>query len=70
MLFAAGSGTRREPRVGSCSRVLSEDVEYCIGLRRTAQYPVGRVPGGVDGAVDELVLQCSEERLGHGISVS
>jgi len=45
MLCAAGSSTRRGPDVGSCSRVLSEDVGYCIGLRCIAQYPVGRVRG-------------------------
>ena len=29
--------------------------------------PPGVFPGGVDGAVNELVLQRGEERLGHGV---
>ena len=41
----AGSGTRRRPLVGSGSRVLSGDVEYCSGIRCIGQRLFGRVRG-------------------------
>jgi hypothetical protein len=45
MLRAVGSGTRRRPRWGSCSRVPSGDVAHYNGIRCNAQRRSWRVGG-------------------------
>lgn len=60
MLRSAGSGTRRGPLAGSCSRVPSGDVSYCRTVRCNAQHPSARVLGS--GTVSDGPARSSKRR--------